>query len=78
MQVLSIFQPIGTANADSFNFSANWSSFRVPGVLQRFAISYLFAFLIQWAFHISPANLQQRASNGKLANYHVFCIGYDN
>ena len=43
---------------------ANWTGFRVPGVLQRFAIAYLFAFLIQWAFHKSPRELHNIATSG--------------
>ena len=45
--------------------TANWSGFRVPGVLQRFAIAYLFAFTIQWVFHRSPKELHNMAAKGK-------------
>ena len=39
---------------------ASWSTTRVPGVLQRFAIAYFFAFILQWAFHITPTELDAK------------------
>ncbi|CAK8692393.1 unnamed protein product [Clavelina lepadiformis] len=39
------------------NHNTSWETFRVPGVLQRFSIAYLFGFLIQWAFHKSAEEL---------------------
>ena len=40
--------------------AASWSNARIPGVLQRFAIAYFFAFLLQWAFHLTPAEMDAK------------------
>jgi len=46
-------------------YVASWKKLRIPGVLQRFAIAYFFAFSIQLAFHKTPAKLEERYGNGK-------------
>jgi len=40
------------------NHNTSWSTFRIPGVLQRFAIAYFISFLLQWAFHITATDMK--------------------
>nr|XP_002120178.1 heparan-alpha-glucosaminide N-acetyltransferase-like [Ciona intestinalis] len=54
------------------NHSTSWAAFRVPGVLQRFAIAYFLPFVLQWAFHLTPIEIETRAktNEGELKWWH--------
>nr|CAB3252729.1 heparan-alpha-glucosaminide N-acetyltransferase-like [Phallusia mammillata] len=56
------------------NHNSAWSTLRVPGVLQRFAIAYLFAFSIQLVFHKSTTHINNKykTEDGQYLWQHTF------
>jgi len=40
------------------NHNTSWSTMRIPGVLQRFAVAYFVAFMLQWIFHIREEDME--------------------
>lgn len=47
------------------NHNTSWSTIRIPGVLQRFSIAYIVAFMLQWPFHIRVDDMEMRLGESR-------------